>query len=161
MIEKCCKSCKILCTINQFGRWKYSADGYAHECRTCHNRRGQEYYQANKGIIRERQRLRYDSSKESKRFKAKYEKNYGYYAAKATARRQLKSQRMPSWLNNSDLWVIEQWYNAAKALSKELGAVFHVDHIVPLQGENVSGLHVPWNLQILPARENIIKGNKF
>ncbi len=71
--------------------------------------------------------------------------------AKTAKRRAKKLHATPKW---SDLKQIEYIYaNCPKG--------YHVDHIIPLQGELVSGLHVPENLQYLPARENIQKGNSF
>lgn len=56
---------------------------------------------------------------------------------------------------------ISKIYAQAKQLTEETGVSHHVDHIYPIQSEYGCGLHVHHNLQILPSRENIIKGNTF
>lgn len=92
----------------------------------------------------------------------KWEKRYATIMAKANAhhakRRTSKLHATPQW---SDLKRIEAIYAEAQRLTMETGVVHHVDHIVPLQGKNVCGLHVSWNLRAIPALENLTKSNKF
>lgn len=57
------------------------------------------------------------------------------------------------------LWVDRAEIRAIYKLAAVLG--MHVDHIHPLRGRNFSGLHVPWNLQLLSPEENYRKGNKL
>jgi 5-methylcytosine-specific restriction endonuclease McrA len=78
----------------------------------------------------------------------------------ANKRRTAKLNAAPSWLTEKQYKEIEEFYVLAKELQWLSEEPLHVDHIVPLQGENVSGLHVPWNLQILPRSMNSSKGNK-
>ena len=75
-------------------------------------------------------------------------------------RRASMRRAAPPWLTRSHLDEIAGVYELARRLSEETGVAHEVDHIVPLQGESVSGLHVPWNLQAIPASENRWKGNR-
>jgi hypothetical protein len=78
-------------------------------------------------------------------------KNKGAYLSKMARRRARLKQAMPVWANKEA--ILEVYKTCPKGC--------HVDHIVPLNGKNVCGLHVHWNLQHLPASENLSKGNKL
>jgi len=69
--------------------------------------------------------------------------------------------RIPKWLTEEDRKAINAIYRKAKRLSLETGIRHHVDHDIPLRGKTVSGLHVPTNLQILTAKENLQKSRTF
>jgi len=71
-----------------------------------------------------------------------------------------KDKRTPIWLTEDDHWMMEQAYDLAALRTKMLGFPWHVDHVIPLRGRRVSGLHTPLNLQVIPAVENLKKGNK-
>jgi hypothetical protein len=80
-----------------------------------------------------------------------------YWAMK---RHTAKLQRVPAWLTADDHWMIEQAYELAVLRTSMFGVPWHVDHVLPLQGKTVSGLHVPTNLQVILGVENARKGNR-
>lgn len=64
----------------------------------------------------------------------------------------------PPWVDRWELYALQA---TARAITILMGKLYVLDHIVPLNGHNVCGLTVPWNLQIVPWRVNATKGNKF
>lgn len=80
--------------------------------------------------------------------------------ARNNKRRASKLQRTPSYLTEHDFKTIEIMYAYASKLSEDTGIEYQVDHIIPLQGEFVSGFHIPSNLQVITAKENQKKGNR-
>ena len=79
-----------------------------------------------------------------------------------------QSRRNAQRLNATPPWVtpemekeILEFYKEARRLTGATGIKYQVDHIVPLQGRKVSGLHLPWNLRVISAVENQRKGNRI
>ena len=141
-----------------------------------------EYYLKNKEEILSKQKQYYQDNREHrleivkcyasvnkdkikdylKEYSKLYNKNNRPKITAQTAKyRASKKNRTPGWLTEEDFSAIADFYILAKALNEATGESYHVDHIIPLQGELVSGLHVPSNLQILTAAENTAKNNSF
>lgn len=90
--------------------------------------------------------------------KAARQRNPDGEVAKVQRRNAAKIQAVPSWANHD---AIRRHYANAQYLSKETGCMHHVDHIVPLRGKTVCGLHVEYNLRVVPHFINTRKGNSL
>ena len=112
-----------------------------------------KYYLNNKEKISTNgKQYRLDNKEKIAEYNKQYQRdNPGKVKTKANKRRSSKLQRTPVW---ADHLVISMIY-------EDCPEGYQVDHIIPLQGKNVSGLHVPWNLQYLTPEENLSKGNRF
>ena len=88
------------------------------------------------------------------------DRNPGKQALKRSKRRTRIKHQTPSWLTTLQKAQIVAIYDKCKQYRLQ-GFDFHVDHIVPLKGKEVSGLNVPWNLRIVTAKFNLLKGNRL
>jgi hypothetical protein len=67
----------------------------------------------------------------------------------------------PLWLTSDQRGAMKVLYAKARLVTKQTGVVHHVDHIVPIQGKDVCGLNVPWNMRVVAAEVNASKGYRL
>jgi len=179
MPTKQCKNCKEFKDISNFKSRKDSKDKLGYLCNECEKIKSRIYRKNNpekcKGAvkrysdkkenkdrrkIKDKIRRKENIEKDKKRIALWEKENPGKRISYVRRRQAAKLQRTPSWVTKNQLKEMQGLYILAQELQWLSEEPLEVDHIVPLQGENVSGLHVPWNLQILPRSLNRAKSNK-
>lgn len=123
----------------------------------------QKYRDKHKARADDASRLWVERNKEhvAKRKKAWRARNKGHVNAYNKTRREKKKNRVPAWICSELKWVMNEVYLLAQLRTNMTGFKWHVDHIIPLQGRTVCGLHVPENLQVIPELHNLKKSNKY
>jgi hypothetical protein len=102
-----------------------------------------------------------DPEKAKARSSAWKKANPGRTVAQTTMRKKYVRVRTPAWLTDIDHERIQNEYKLSAILKQLTGQEWHVDHVIPLVGKNVSGLHVPGNLRVMLGKDNLSKANRF
>lgn len=185
-MTKICSKCKEEKSLDQFCKQTKTKDGLSFHCRFCrvssHNawkiKNKDKYlsYQKDYRVDKKESAALYKQDWYLKNKEAHYQKKElwkkqnpdydrkryllkrDYYISKALKRNSGIKQAFPSWAN---IEKIQEIYKNCKKFSEETGIIYHVDHIIPLNGKLVSGLHVENNLRIITAEENLKKQAKF
>ena len=160
---KCCSKCEEDLPTSEFNKNSATKDGLQYRCRKCQykltsewkkNNKERNYELDRKWVVKNRNVIQ----KNSQSYYKKHREKELFRSAQKRVKRDLSR---PNNLTAEQEQQIKDFYWLAKDLTAVSGETYHVDHIVTLQGKNVCGLHVPWNLQVLPADINLSKGNKY
>jgi hypothetical protein len=119
-----------------------------------------QYYARNREAVIARAATRTNEAKQAYR-NAWKDRNPLEVKASTKHRRDKHKQATPKWLSLEQKAEIRKIYIDAMTVSKVTKVPYVVDHIIPLRGQDVCGLHVPWNLQIMSREENLKKSNKL
>ncbi len=163
---KICNSCKLEKELSEFHKHFQRVDGHVGKCKSCAREASVRWNSENAARKAQTNKLHYEDNKEiyisradawNKNNPEKRQKIKRKYITSGRAninvakRHAKKLQAIPKWANLDEI----------KTIYLQCPTGYHVDHIIPLQGKNVCGLHVETNLQYLLAKENISKGNKL
>lgn len=168
---KTCRSCETEKPISDFYADSHYADKHKVDCKVCYNKKTTDWMKKNRQRVNAAKKewgaknpekvaayLKKWRTKNIEKARNDYKKwaavNRHIVNANDRKRMARKMNALPAW---ADLNKIKEIY----AKARSMGRGYHVDHIIPLQGKNVCGLHVETNLQILKAYDNQSKGNRM
>jgi len=137
-----CRICKIEKSTEEYSPRQDRPCGFESRCKPCNAKRALDTYKANREVYKERMRIRAN---------ARYKKDSSLAKFHATMRKAHVKRATPKW---ADKKALRLFYKACPN-------GYHVDHIIPLRGKYISGLHINSNLQYLSAKENMAKHNKY
>lgn len=122
-----------------------------------------KYVQENKQLLAEKRAAYYLRNKQKRKeyYDEWYKQNEYKVYANNKKYSNAKRKAAPHWLTQGQIKQMELLYKDRQLIENITGVRYDIDHIVPLGGKAVCGLHVPWNLQILTRAENSAKRNKL
>ena len=162
-------------TCTKCGETKVLDEFYANrgDCKACNRLKSIRWRKDNPGPSLSNIQWKKDNPEKFRSYKAKWrdsarveraEYDAAYvkahlpqHNAKSARRRASELQATPKWANE---FFIEEAYALAKLRTEMTGFKWNVDHIVPLKSKKVCGLHVEFNLQVIPEKANKCKGNR-
>ena len=178
--KKSCASCKIeMLTEGNFVKLKTRYHSWCNDCRKLKKKewdsknveyvraKAMEWHYGNYDKCKERkvktatEWIKNNPEKYKMYAQKCYENNKHKRFAECAKYRAKKRNAAPKWLDKNMQDQIANLFKIAKEMSSKTGIKYEVDHIIPLQGVNVSGLHVPWNLQVITRFENRSKHNRI
>ena len=151
-----CTKCSKDKPLSEFHRDKQKATGYRVDCKACRLLIRKERYTQGKTKELSMNAIWQSENREHKNYvNTLWSK--GNRASKNHSEAKRKARRVsatPSWADED---AIKRMYIVSRFLSEHIEP-YHVDHVIPLQGNNICGLHVEYNLDVIPALDNLRKG---
>lgn len=175
MTEKVCSQCRLSLSLDLFHKNIRRKDGYHEYCKDC---RKEQYNRRDKTSAIKRSARRYKEKRKEcldgmreyylKRLEEKklygrkhYEQNKYKYVSNAMERKAQIKRATPKWFDSDHRFVYREAHLLAKLREQTTNIKWEVDHIVPLRGKNVCGLHLMENFAVIPKVLNNYKRAKF
>lgn len=176
---KICTKCGVSKDLSLFSPNKKCKDGLQTQCRSCRaeytgkwklaNPEKNAEYSRNWKLANPTTHIEYSrkwkltNPEKNKQYSKNWKKNNPEKNSENRSKRRASElNEIPNWTNTEfEQFAIEEMYKLARLRTKLTGAQHHVDHIVPIKSNIVQGLHCLANLQILEAKENLAKGNRY